>query len=429
MFIKSFLLNSRNIKHDIFFWNMLGSMLMAFQSVIMLVILTHILSLYEAGLFTIAYANANLFLNIGKFGMRNYQVSDINEHFSFQVYCQSRKYTTIVMIITFLSYSVFACLVNHYSTEKFLIIILMCLFKVIDSIEDVFHARYQQLGRLDVAGKALTLRMILSILIFTVSLILTKSLLISLITTTIISAIICIIFIKFTYPMFIDHNVISSSQNTFTLLKNCFPLFLGNFLAFYIGNAPKYAIDTILNDELQACYGFIAMPVFVIGLLNNFIFNPMITKLSVLWNNHKISDFLKMTLQQVIIIALITLVCEIGAYFLGIPVLSLLYNTDLSNYKIELIILLLGGGFLALSGLLATIITIIRVQQKLAIGYILISVIALCCSRSFVRHYSILGAAFLYLALMFLLCIIFTIILIKGIISSNKDRKTVHTTD
>lgn len=60
------------------------------------------------------------------------------------------------------------------------------------------------------------------------------------------------------------------------------------FLSFYIGNAPKYAIDSILNDGLQACCGFIAMPVFVIGLLNNFIFNPMISRMSFMWSEKEL---------------------------------------------------------------------------------------------------------------------------------------------
>ena len=112
-----------------------------------------------------------------------------------------------------------------------------------------------------------------------------------------------------------------------------------------------------------------------------------------------------------IIVAGITLICEAGAYVLGIPVLSVLYNTDLSLYKTELLVLLLGGGFLALSGLLVTIMTIIRIQGRQAIGYIIVAIFAFVLSPIFVREYKILGAAVLYLLLMVLLCVIFGILL------------------
>lgn len=157
-------------------------------------------------------------------------------------------------------------------------------------------------------------------------------------------------------------------KQVFALLKVCFPLFAGAFLSFYIGNAPKYAIDAMLTDELQACYGFIAMPVFVIGLLNNFIFNPMLYKLSMMWNDGRVGQFVRKILLQSLIVAGITLVCIIGAFLLGVPVLSWLYNTDLAPYKAELLLLLLGGGFLGLSGLLNAVITIIRYQKSLMWG-------------------------------------------------------------
>ena len=65
--LRYFLLNSKDTVRASYIWNMIGSMIMAFQSVIMLIIITRILSLYEAGVFTLAYASANLFLNIGKY--------------------------------------------------------------------------------------------------------------------------------------------------------------------------------------------------------------------------------------------------------------------------------------------------------------------------------------------------------------------------
>ncbi len=47
-------------------------------SVIILVVAARSLSLEETGVLTIALAIAKLLLNIGKYGMRNYQVTDTN---------------------------------------------------------------------------------------------------------------------------------------------------------------------------------------------------------------------------------------------------------------------------------------------------------------------------------------------------------------
>lgn len=232
-------------------------------------ILTRTVGLVVSGIFTIAYANANLFLNIGKYGMRNYQVSDVKKEFSFQDYLTSRWITSILMMVSVV-YVVYTAFSNDYTIEKTWIIIWMCLFKVPDALEDIYYGQYQKKGRLDVAAKALTLRMIFTIIFFAAVVVLTKDLLITLILTTCFTFLLMAFFLGVTYPSFREEKK-EKSQKVWKLLQCCFPVFLSAFLSFYIGNAPKYAIDAQLSDELQACYGFIAMPVFVIGLLNNFV--------------------------------------------------------------------------------------------------------------------------------------------------------------
>lgn len=417
--MKRFFIESKNIERDSFVWNMLGSMLMAFQSVIMLMILTRTLGLKEAGIFTIAYANANLFLTIGKYGLRYFQVSDVKGQFSFSEYRMSRILTTIAMIIISIIYVFYTALHNDYSLEKVQIIIWMCLFKAVDAVEDVYNGQCQRKARLDVAAKTMTLRMGVTILFFSIGLIVYQDLLTILIFSTILTIIILFLFTSWSFESFRENSKINW-KNVWELTKVGFPLFAGTFLSFYIGNAPKYAIDASLSDELQACYGFIAMPVFVIGLLNGFIFNPMLYRLSVLWNEKKIKQFvLKISIQSVVVVG-ITGICVLGAYFLGVPVLSWLYNTDLSPYKAELLILLLGGGFLGLSGLLNAVITIMRYQKSLMWGYLIIVLLALIFSDRIVAQYQMLGASVLYTLLMAGVCIIFMIMFIFAVLRERK---------
>lgn len=85
MNLRKYLITSNNIERDGFIWNMVGSMLTAFQSVILLMILTRTVGLINAGIFTIAYANANLFLNIGKYGMRNFGSPMLNANFLLKI--------------------------------------------------------------------------------------------------------------------------------------------------------------------------------------------------------------------------------------------------------------------------------------------------------------------------------------------------------
>lgn len=412
--IKNFLLgNENNINNSSYLWNMLGGLLNAGQSVLILMMITRVTGIEDAGIFTIAYASANLFLTIGSYGMRNYQVTDVNNHFIFSDYLGSRILTSTVMILISTVFVLYGLYFKGYSINKAAIIFVICLLKVIDSIEDVFGGYYQQKGRLDVASKILTVRLVLIIISLCGFLMITKSLLLSSIITTIVCA-----FISFGFNLLIFRNFYTEKKLVFSvkkilrLLIDCIGPFLAAFLSFYVGNAPKYSIDTYLSQDIQAYYGFIAMPVFVIGLLNNFLYQPILASLAYDWTEHYFCKFIRRILKQILLILVITIAILMGAYFVGIPVLSLLYNTDLTPYKMELIILLIGGGMLAVVGFINIVLTIMRHQKDLIIGYMIIAIIAYFFSPAFVKSWGIAGASWLYTILMTILTIIFSIILI-----------------
>ena len=428
MAFKRFLIFSKNTDKSGYIWNMLGSMLNAFQSVILLIFITRFADLDDAGIFTIAFINANFFLNIGKYGMRNFQVSDTNTQFCFNSYRVSRYITTVIMLVIFFLYIAVASQVNNYSYKKSLIIILVCVLKSVDSIEDVYHGLFQQNNRLDVAGKNLSIRMIITMLAFSISIIMTRSLFIAVTTSIIVTFILYILLNSYCYFSLKDS--LNSTKDKATkkeiiyLLRICLPLFISVFLSFYIGNAPKYSIDTYMTNEAQAIFGFISMPIFIIGLLNSFVFNPVISKMAFLWNNGEIKNFKKMIRRHFYIIILISLFCELVTYLIGIELLSFMYNTDLSDYKSQLLILLLGGGFLALSGLLVTILTIMRKQKFLAFGYIFVSIFSFVLSPLFVKRSGITGASIIYLLLMIVLCIVFYMPIFYIVNTTSKKQST-----
>lgn len=416
MHLRSFLLNDTNIKKNSYVWNMVGSMMMAFQSVIMLMVITRTLGIVDAGIFTIAFANANLFLTLGKYGMRYFLVSDVKKQFSFSNYVNTRIITCIAMMLVSVGYIIYAAKTNSYSNIKTQVCVWMCVFKVVDAVEDVYHGEFQRNNRLDIAARAMSLRMIITIITFLLAACLLRNLLYATIISTIVTTVVFVLITRCIMRDQTDKEVKLEMKNVWTLLRLNLPLCASAFLSFYIGNAPKYAIDRMLTDEVQACYGFVAMPVFVIGLLNNFIFNPMLFHLSVMWEERKIKSFVMKIVKQGVIIVGITVVCIAGAYVLGVPVLSILYNTDLAGYKTELLILLLGGGFLGLSGLLNAVITIIRFQNCLMWGYAMVALAALLSSNQVVQNYGVMGAAVLYAVLMAILCVVFIIFFIIGVL-------------
>lgn len=69
------------------------------------------------------------------------------------------------------------------------------------------------------------------------------------------------------------------------------------------------------------------------------------------------------------------LIVEIGAAFLGIPILSIVYAIDLSNYKLDLLLIIFGAILYAIAGILSTALITMRKNNMQLLIYMVDSVI------------------------------------------------------
>ena len=162
--------NETKIGRNSFIYNTASGLLNAAQSVLILMIISRVLGDYDAGVFTIAWAVGNLYLNIGKYGMREMQATDVTHKYSFKTYLNSRIISTAVMMAVSIGYVLYSAVTIGYETSKTIIIILICFLKAVDSIEDVYQGQQQLNGRLDVAGKCYSVRLTVTILAYVITL-------------------------------------------------------------------------------------------------------------------------------------------------------------------------------------------------------------------------------------------------------------------
>lgn len=408
--IKSFLYNSKNQNKSAYLWNTSAAMLNAFQTVFILMLISRIDPVIDAGVFTIAFAIGNLMMTIGKYGIRQFQVSDVDEKYSFREYLTSRVATTVVMILVSFIYVGYNHLTGLYNIEKCTVVILICLAKAVDAFEDVFHGMLQQYFRLDIAGKILTIRLLTYIVVYLAAYLLTQNLVLTSAVALIISLIQFLVLNYTALKDFRTKKKTLSYKKVGNLLVECLPLFIAAYLIMYIGNAPKYAIDKVMSSEAQACFTYIFMPVFVISLLSQFVYQPVISKLAMLWHESKLQEFNKLIFRQVGLILVLSAAAVVGGYLLGIPVLSLIYGVNLEEYKTALVILLLGGGALAFVNFLQMIITVARKQNLLNIGYLLAFLAFVLFGKMIVEGYGIIGISIFYTLVVLGIGIVFGII-------------------
>ncbi len=402
---------SQNIQRNNFIWNAIAGLVNAAESVVVLMICTRTKGMEAAGILTIAFAVANLMMAIGKFGMRTYQVTDANSTFHASDYFTSRCITVGAMILVSIVWEGINVVSGMHSAYKALVVLLLCLIYAVESMEDVFIGVYQKKGRLDLGNKVFIVRWIGILLIFLIGFLLDWDILKVEVIALIGSIIVELAGLKLISFSFSIERVKLQFGRQWALFKNCMPLFVIAFLSLYITNAPKYAIDAHLSATVQASYGFIAMPVFVISLVNSFLYQPILVDMAVLWKNGKIAELKKVVLKQVRWIVLLTVVVLAGAFVLGIPFLNVLYHASLEEYKVPFMILMLGGGMLAVVGYEVVVLTIMRSQLQISIGYLAAAIIGMIGFEICTKYYGILGNVWFYDALMLALMIGFGVII------------------
>ena len=162
------------------------------------------------------------------------------------------------------------------------------------------------------------------------------------------------------------------------------------------------------------------MPNMVINLFSGIIFKPMQTSMAVNYYEKKYKNFWHIIFRMFAIIAGFTLICEVGAYILGIPVLSWLYGVNLKDYKMTLLLLLLCGGVNAVNIIFYYVLAIMRKQKYMTILYLIVCGVALIIMDPITGRLGLNGAALGYLILVVLLGV-----LLMGYIlfQIRKDRK------
>lgn len=419
--IRSLLEKTNNISRSAYIWNAVNAMMSALESPLILMVINRTNGLDDGGVFSIAYAVAALLLFLGQYGFRRFQSSDVTEKYSFSEYYGSRIITCAVMMLAALLYCVYGMMFRRYSSVKAAVVFLICALKCVQAFSDVLHGRMQQKGRLDVATKASCSRYVLEIVSFCGALIVTHDLLAS---CAVCLAVSVAVFFLTSYNAARDFCELRPDfkwNRMKLMLIEGFPLFASLFLNMYISNAPKYAIDAYLTEEIQAIYNMVFMPAFVIQLVAHFIFNPIITEYAEVWQKGDRRRFRFLVLRQCLVILGLTLLAVAVALSIGIPVLSFLFGADLKPYKTELLVVVLGGGMLAYSVFFNTVITIIRMHRTLLMSYSATAAAALLLSKRFVLNSGIMGAVSLYAVLMSLLACVLAVITFWGV--ANKEIK------
>lgn len=401
-----------------YFWNMLGSICNAVLSIVLLLIINRVAGSESGGIFSLAYSNAQLMMVIGGFEIRTLQATDIKNEFKFETYFTLRLLTIGVMVIICAIYaSTFGF--NSYKSKA---IITFGIYKAIETMADVFAGVYQQQDRIDLCGKLLALRVVVSGCIFFIFIYVFKDINIAGIFMSLASLLLLFIYDIPVLHCFDKANVGISFEKIGILFFTALPLFISAFIMMYINNAPKYSIARYCTDIEQNLYGILFMPAFAVNLFSLFIFRPMLVDMKVKWDNYNITLVKKYIQRTMLFILAATLFCVCLGIWIGVPVLSMLYGVDLRNNKAVFMIIMIYGGFNAYGNYFYYVLTVMREQKKIMIAYIIAFIAIFFLAPFLVRNYNLVGAAFSALLTVVILDTFLLGTIMYAVFRHNKDK-------
>jgi O-antigen/teichoic acid export membrane protein len=199
----------------------------------------------------------------------------------------------------------------------------------------------------------------------------------------------------------------------------CFPIFISTFLSLFLYNIPKYAIDFYLTEDIQTYYSVLFMPSFIVTLFSDIITRPLLTSIAIAWDED-LARFTSLT-KNIYLLILVGTVCVVpGGHYIGRWMLELIYGVDLSPFKLEFVILLIGGGLSAAVYITYNILISIRAQRFIIVGYLGVALLAIPLTYLAVGSFGMMGAACSYLLTCLALEIVFASVLLMQMLNKRR---------
>ena len=364
------------------------------------VVATQLAGAEQAGMFSMAFTTATLLLYVGNYGVRTYQVSDLDEADSFASYQVQRIATVLIMLLVGWLW----CIVRNYDPTMSLITWGAIGFRAVDAFADTYEARLQQMGKLYLSGVSQAVRSVVGVVIFTLLLLLTRNLVVASIGMA-VSAVVT--FVLLTMPLAYLETPKSRGFDLVEvqeLFVECFPSFAALFLFALIETVPKFAMEGVLPYESQVYFNAIYFPAQSILMIVGFVYKPQLVRIANVW-----ADPGARARFDLIVLAMlgVCVVVTIGALFMfgavGIWLNGIMYGVDFEPYRMAQYLMIVAGGLSAAIDFLYQVITVLRKQAQATVTYLVAFAVVVLSSLVLVRLVGFDGAVYSYLTVMVVL--------------------------
>ncbi len=371
-------------------WNAAGNLIYLGCQWLVTVLVTVIGGLTDAGLLSVAMSVSATFQTLAMFGIRNYQVSDIQGKYKNDTYVGFRMLACAGALLVCMIFS----LISGYLGGQLLAIALFMAFRLIEAISDVLHGILQKENRLDIAGKSFAMKGIGLLIVFLASYWLTRQLCIGLLCLALYAA--CITFLydlpsarRLTSFRLWDH-----PARSLRLALETLPLCIYTFLYVALSTVPKLTLEKLSGEVILGAYSSVFAPAMLLQAATGNLYCPFATQMADDCQNGRIRRFWallgKLSVALVGIFAVVVVLAELFGDF----ALVLVFGEQIREYTYLLTPILFVNLVISFLGLISMVMVVVRSFRWLLGGYAVGFVMEILISPVFIRRFGADGASY-----------------------------------
>lgn len=394
-----------NLKRNLLF-NTAGNLIYFFCQWLITGLLVKVLSPEETGvintgILATAMAASNMFLTLSSYGMRNFQVSDTGKY-SDTTYIRSRYLTFSVSVLLCFGTS----LVLGYRGTQLVAIILWLLYKLVESLTDVYHGCAQKTDRMDVIGISYAVRGVMSVLVFAAVMLISGNIIHALLALAVSSYLFSVWYDIARNLKFVNKSAEKESfKPVFALLLECLPLAVYSFLSTTSASVPRLMLERICGTELMGIFNLVNSPVMILQVGIAFLFSPFVGTFTGYLSDGNTKGFIKTTGVITAVVFGLGVVAEGGVLLLGRFGLRLLYGSEIAEYSYLLPPMVLTAVLTCVSIFYCMLLTILRDMKGLIISNAAGIAASFAASLILIPHLDMVGAALAASAALLCQCI------------------------
>lgn len=370
------------------FYNTFGTFFYFFCQWLITVLVVRISGYHDAGILSIIISTTNLFYCIALFGVRNYQVSDVEENYTDNQYIFLRLITISISLI-FFSCSLF---IFHFELDTFICCMIYIFYKCGEAFSDVLFGCYQKYHHYKDIAISYTLKGVLTVITFILILAFTESL-----ALTLLANIIAYYFIICFYDLAKLKKCFHMKLKRFdckALLKICFPLMLYSCMVPYLNFITRFIIEKQFGTEILGYYSSVTMVFVVMSTLMGSIFVTVIPNIASYYQNHNMKAVNKSLRNLVLMIFLLAIIACIMAYLLGDFMFSIVFGKAILDYMYLLIPTILASIALTYTTLFSSILVSFRENTKVLYCNLISVIICSVIIMPLVNQFELLGTLY-----------------------------------